>query len=241
MLDGRRPVPLDIAEKLDLKFSENMFMVSGSNVPMKIPKKLDGDLAYLVGVLRDGTVAREGNNEYLCAFYNKDKEFVEIVRKVAEKTFYVKTKIEKMDEVWGIRMRSLNLYLFFTLLFEIPKKQEFWKTPEIIETADKELQREYVSGFWDAEGTCSRIEKFSKISSKNTYIGFNQKNKESLLFIKDVLEKENIRTGDVYWNGHVWVLKIATGSITRFARYMKSKHPKKSKRLVKIGNIFSSN
>ena len=51
-------------------------IVKGSNIAIKIPKKINKDLAYIIGMLRDGTVVRESHNEYLFALYSKDKEFV---------------------------------------------------------------------------------------------------------------------------------------------------------------------
>ena len=80
MCSGKRAVPLDILEKFQIDPSEYKMIISGSNIPIKIPIKLTNNLAYLVGLLRDGTVCIEQNNEYLCAYYSKNKEFLEGLR-----------------------------------------------------------------------------------------------------------------------------------------------------------------
>src|SRR3989344_4313576 len=74
MKEAKRRVPLDIAEYFGIKYTENL-SPKNSNIEIKVPKFLSNDLAYLCGVLRDGTVTREGKNEYTVAFYSKSKEF----------------------------------------------------------------------------------------------------------------------------------------------------------------------
>ena len=69
------------------------------------------------------------------------------------------------------------------------------------------------------------------VKRKNIYVKFVQKNKESLEFIKNHLEKEKIETGEIYSNQNAWVLKIKIISIPSFSSYIKSLHPKKRKRL----------
>jgi intein-encoded DNA endonuclease-like protein len=241
MMKGKRAIPLDIAEKINLEFKESSWILTTSNVSIKIPEKLTNELAYLVGMLRDGTVVREKYDEYLCAYYSKNKEFIEILQKKAENIFGVKVRIERFTDVWGIRIRALTLYLFFRLLFDVPEYQHKWKTPKIIEKADSEIQRWYISGFWDAEGGCPHVDSNIKMTRSHLYVSFYQKNKESLEFIKKILEKNNIETRKIYWNKRVWVLKIKSSSIPRFAKYIQSQFPKKRARLEKISEIFSTN
>lgn len=238
MIYGKRPVPLDIVEKL--KLDRNVpCMITGSNVFVYIPRYLSKDLCYLAGVLRDGTVVREANDEYLCAFYNKHKEFIKILQRLVKDVFWIEPKIEKFKDVFGIRIRSLTLYLFFNKIFDVPQYQHSWETPTIIKKAPLEMQRSYISGFWDAEGVCPRIEKLDRIKKKNLYIGFVQKNKESLEFIKAILEKNKIACGKVFWSTDKFVLKISSESITTFYEFIEPKHPIKSMRLKAVSKIFS--
>jgi len=74
MLSGKRPVPLDIMNKLGIEPNSYKCLISGSNISIKIPNELTPELAYLVGILRDGTIVVESKEEYTCAFYSKYKE-----------------------------------------------------------------------------------------------------------------------------------------------------------------------
>jgi LAGLIDADG-like domain len=238
MMSGKRPVPLEILEDLQLNFDAPC-MITGSNVAIQIPKKLTQELCYLIGALRDGTVVREMNGEYLCAFYSKYKDFVRILQMLVTDVFHKEPRIEKFKDVYGIRIRALTLYLFFQKIFEVPQRQCYWATPKIIENASLEMQKAYISGFWDAEGSCPRTERLDRIKTKNMWIGFVQKNKESLEFIKRILEENNIQCGNVYWSTDKFVLKIRPNSIKKFSEFIGSKHPTKSRRLKEVVKIFS--
>lgn len=240
MMYGKRAVPLDILKRLNIDTSNNLCLVSASNIAVKIPRSLTSKLAYLIGVLRDGTVVREGTNEYICAYYSKNRQFIQTIQEHLQSIFDIENKIESFDGVYGVRVRSLTLYLFFKLVFEVPRKQVTWETPKLIEESNSDIQRWYISGFWDAEGGCPKIEKLKRIQRKNLYISFNQKNKESLEFIKKILYKHGMESGKIYWSGGKFILKIKTSSIPLFAKFIRSQHPKKSKRLIKIAKIFST-
>lgn len=238
MLYGERAVPLDILEKVGINHNKLKFIISGSNISVKIPKKLTKELAYLVGFLRDGTVSRECQNEYLCAFYNKDKQLINIIKTFLDKTFELDSKIEFRDDCNSIRIRSFTLYLFFKLIFGV-KKQFIWNTPEIIKKSSKEIKKWYVSGFFDAEGGAPHIEKYSKTKRKNLYISFNQKHKEPLDFIKKFLDEQGIKTGEVYWKSDEYVLKIKSKYIKHFLKFIKPQSKIKKLRLIKIAEVFS--
>lgn len=240
MINNKRPIPLRLLNALSIKPESNLVSVDNGNVPVLIPKTLSNDLAYLVGVLRDGTVSKETPDEYCCAFYNKHKEFIEVLQQKIEKLFGIKPKTCLFGEVYGVRIRSKTLYLFFKKVFDFPDKQKDWATPNIIKEASKEIIRNYIQGFWDAEGSCPHVENKKQIVRKNLYLGFSQKNKESLDFIKSYLEQNGVITRKIYWNQSKWVLKIRTQSIPSFSTLIGSQHPVKSKRLSLVKAIFSS-
>jgi hypothetical protein len=77
------------------------------------------------------------------------------------------------------------------------------------------------------------------IPKKNISIGFSQKNKESLQFIKEFLEKNGIATTEIYWNERKWVLKIRRQSFLDFIDFIQPHNPIKLMRLQKIRKIFS--
>jgi len=238
MLKGKRAVPLEIIKyNLEELGDRALWIVKGSNLPVRIPKKLTKELAYLVGVLRDGTVTQENYGkfaEYCCAYYSKYKSFLEVLKRFIRNTFSLTSKIEKFSDVYGIRIRSLTLYLFFKYVFEAPQHQENWKTPTVIEHANKEIKWWYISGFFDAEGSCPRKVNRNK---KLLYVKFVQKNEEALEFIKNFLEREGIECGKIYWNQRKWVMKISHKSIGKFVVNIRSFHPKR-KRLIKLLKVF---
>lgn len=238
---GRRAIPYYILKDLSIDASNYMCIISGSNIQIKIPTELTEELAYLIGVLRDGTVVQENYgkySEYCCAFYSKYKEFLKIIKNTIDKNFDIKTKIKKHGTIWCIRVRSMTMYLFFKLLFEIPQKQEYWATPKLIKKSNEKIIQAYISGFYDAEGSCPHFEESIKLKRKNLYISFVQKNKESLEFIKKYLEKRNIETTNIHPNKDKWVLKIKTHSILSFIKFIKSRHPIKIRRLERMLLFF---
>jgi intein/homing endonuclease len=239
MIQGKRAIPLDVLLKLNLQTNNFRFIIKNSNVPIKIPIQLSPELSYLVGLLRDGTVVNEKNNEYTIAFYSKFKEALEYPKKLLEKIFKIKVKIKRFGDVWGIRIRSLTLYLFFKLMFQVPQNQSVWNTPELIKMGDSEVVKAYISGFWDAEGSCPQFKDKVVIPKENISIGFSQKNKESLQFIKEFLEKNGIATTEIYWNERKWVLKIRRQSFLDFIDFIQPHNPIKLMRLQKIRKIFS--
>jgi intein/homing endonuclease len=239
MAQGRRAIPLDVLKKLNIQISNFRCIIKSSNIPIKIPTRLSPELAYLVGLLRDGTVVNEKNNEYMVAFYSKFREALEYPKKLLEKIFKIDVKIKRFGSIWGIRIRSLTLYLFFKLMFQVPQKQSVWNTPEIIKSGDNKIIKAYISGFWDAEGSCPRFENELIIPKKNVSIGFYQKNKEPLEFIKGFLEKKGIATTEIYWNERKWVLKIRRQSFVDFIDFIQPQNPIKLMRLQKVRKIFS--
>jgi len=239
MTRGKRAIPLDVLKKLNIQMSDFRCIIRNSNIPVKVPTQLSPELAYLVGLLRDGTVVNEKNNEYTVAFYSKFREALEYPKKLLKKIFKIDVKIERFSSIWGIRIRSLTLYLFFKLMFQVPQKQSVWNTPEIIKKGNDKIIKAYVSGFWDAEGSCPRFESELIIPKKNISIGFYQKNKEPLEFIKGFLEKKGIATTKIYWNERKWVLKIRRQSFGDFIDFIQSRNPIKLMRLQKVRKIFS--
>lgn len=229
MLKGKRAVPLRLINVKDIK-SNVRCMTKNCNVPIVIPNKLDNKLAYLLGLLRDGTVSEEKCSEYCCAFYSIDSDFLKSINEIVKKLFKVNSKISKFGNNYGIRIRSKTLYLFFKKVFEFPDRQVDWNTPTLIKGSSAEIKRAYISGFWDAEGGCPHVDE-KNVDRKNIYAKFAQKNKESLEFIKEELKKENIETGEIHWNESKWILKVKIKSIPLFSYYIVSLHPKKGKRL----------
>ncbi len=237
MLKGKRAVYFDL---VNLRNKDKIkLLLKNSNIEIKIPEKVTKELAYLVGVLRDGSVIKE-SNEYTVAFYSKYKESLFIVKNYLKKLFDLDNEIENnKHDLYMIRIRSKTLYLFFKLLFEVKQKQENWNTPKLIKESEDGVKKSYIRGFWDAEGGCPHLENINKIVKKNLEVKFSQKNKESLDFIRNYLNFINIRTGNVYWNKDCYVLKITQSNIHKFHDLIGSSHPVKAKRLRILIKLFA--
>ena len=141
-------IPLEINFKVRLKTNS-----------IRLPKYLTPALAYFVGLLRDGNL-NKCYRSYKVRIYQKDKRFLEEVVNSLSKTLFQKTaKIIQSgsDFVW--QLDSKPLFQLITEVFDYPKDktQKWWKTPSIILQAPLEIQKWYIAGFVDAEGSI-RIE-----------------------------------------------------------------------------------
>ena len=132
----------------------------GMSSIVKIPKKINNDLSYLVGAMRDGGVHYDiNNNAYKIHFEQQEKEYLKNeIQPRLERLFGLSTKIElRKDGVHQIQMASKPIYLLFSKLFEARQIQQFWDTPQLIKNAPKQIKKEYIRGFYDAEGTPEHI------------------------------------------------------------------------------------
>jgi intein/homing endonuclease len=119
---------------------------------VKIPKELTPELAYLAGALRDGALSTY-KNEFVISQSNKEWLEKEI-KPILEKIFKIKVKVKgprKKDNCYYIKFRSVALFAIIETLLEWNKFM--WNTPSIILKAPLEYQKEYIRGFWDAEGS----------------------------------------------------------------------------------------
>ncbi len=237
MLKGKRAIPLRLVSR-NVITESTRWVLKNANIPVTIPKRLTSDLGYLVGVLRDGTVNHEIGGEWNVSFYSMDKKYLEIIQHLVKKLFGVEQRIEKFDQVSGVRIRSKTLFLFFTLLFEAKRKQEEWNTPRLIQKSSRDVKIAYITGFFDAEGGIPHLEKMKNPSRKNLYVKFVQKNKESLEFIKHTLESENIKMGKVYFSDNKYVVKVSTHSIPLFSQLIIPHHSVKAKRLFLLTRLL---
>jgi hypothetical protein len=77
--------------------------------------------------------------------------------------------------------------------------QKVWETPNIIKTANFDIVKEYIRGFYDAEGGCRNVSRYLEGETKsiNCEAGIrcvhDNDSNEPLLFIKSVLENNNIK------------------------------------------------
>lgn len=119
---------------------------------IKIPKKLTSELAYFAGALRDGGLSTYKSELVISQLSKRWLE--KRIQPVLKKVFSVKCKISgprKKDNCYYIKFRSVALFALIKILLNWEKGK--WKTPKIILKAPLELQKEYIKGFWEAEGS----------------------------------------------------------------------------------------
>ena len=236
MIHGKRAIYFDLVSIEKINNEKTRVLLKNATIPIKIPETLTQELAYLIGMLRDGSVMKEKNDEYTCVFYSKYSDALNIIREYLKKVFDVQSTIENnKEDLFQVRVRSKTLYYFLKVMFETKEKQVDWKTPDLIKQSNALIKKWYVRGFWDAEGGCPHNVNKKK---KDLEVKFSQKNKESLEFIKQFLNSINIKTGNVYWNKDTFVLKITQSHIPQFQMVICSSHPVKAKRLEEVAKVF---
>lgn len=156
-LNGESAVLVDLILKLSVKHPnilEKCFKTVKRFAPRsfkghKLPKCARGDLAYLIGAIRDGSINR---NDYTISISQNHKNWLNYLGNIFSKEFGVNPKIEKFRNYYILKLKSKVLFLFLNKIFEMPTNQDFWETPKII-VKNKELWIPYISGFFDAEDT----------------------------------------------------------------------------------------
>lgn len=143
------------------------------------------EIAYLLGAMRDGYIYEK---DYMIAISQKDREWLEHLLKLFVETFGVRGKIRKFRNAFELRIFSKELVDFL-------REYHNSSIPKIIE-GNKELQISFISGFFDAEGHCTKPSTFMKTKKKK--VSFHQNDSKSLEFIKNVLDEFGIKSSKVY-------------------------------------------
>lgn len=143
------------------------------------------EVAYILGALHDGYLYER---DYLISISQKDEKWLEYLQILFMKNFGVSGKIRKFRNAFELRVFSKMVFLEF-------QEHTKYPIPRIVED-DKYLWTSYISGFFDAEGHCTKPKTFMKTKKKK--IQFHQNNKEKLEFIKKVLESYGIVVGKIY-------------------------------------------
>lgn len=196
-------------------------------------------MAYLLGALRDATIEIRKGKNYEVKIAKKNKKWLELIQEIFEKEFGKKGKISKhLNGYWILRINGKEIVNQIIEISEIKIPQENWNTPSIIKTSDNiKTKINYIRGFFDSEGGLPK--KITKNSQK--YIIFSQKNKESLEFVKKVLQELNIKTTNLTKCGGVWEFRITTkNDILKFIEQIGSLHPEKVRKLTIIKRVLFS-
>tara|TARA_Y100000310_G_C20456688_1_gene703396 strand:- start:261 stop:860 length:600 start_codon:yes stop_codon:yes gene_type:complete len=186
-------------------------------------------LSYLSGALRDGSILRyygKGKKTYhSITIYNKSVIWLEYLKKLINK------ELKKEPNIYFPKERTPYVRLYskekteqLGKLFQHPMKtQTQWKTPNcILQSKNQNIHRNYIAGFFDAEGSFDRCTK---------QIRFHQSLEEPLISIKRILKMQfNINTGNVC------KYKNANGKLPRFVLRILKKDNEIFLRVIPIKN-----
>lgn len=215
---------------------------------IKLPKNLDYNLAYLLGVIiGDGHLADPNKSYDKFTTYNSElritdgyKETFISLSRIFEELFDYKPKIysEKSKigkEFYRFVIRSKPLHRFLMKVCGIPTGKKFDKVDilSIIKNSPLEIQKAFITGFFDADG-CIRL-----AQGKYPEVSISQLNPRILYSIINVSKRIGIK-----WNGpyrtdcqrnHSSTIKISNReNVERFLNSFPSFNPIK----IKQGEII---
>ncbi len=196
-----------------------------------LPLYLTPKLAYLLGALRDGTL--HIGKKYEISFYQKDVRWFRILKECIEDVFQPSSKIQtfknRKNSSPKLSLSSRPILEFLNKICGVPLHSKLtWGTPEIIKETNWSIQKAHIRGYFDADG---------RTSYKYQKVGFCQANIESLIDIKEMLEKHGISCRKITKYKHrtkkhtIFSLYIKTAHIHRFIKTIGSSNPQKFGRL----------
>lgn len=218
---------------------------------------IDKDLAYLLGSIKDGSLPIISNNKFEVTFacdFCRDW-LSDVLTPKIKNVFGIDEQLIRIYECWShkskrpffrLKVYSKNLYEYLTKFYP-PGAQENWITPEIIKSSNSEIQKEYISGFYDAEGGCRDVERFLNKETKtlNCEIIIRCKHgkspNEPLTFIKNFLEAFGIHV--IMRKAEDGIMITGKSNTLSFYNSLNLQHPRKKlmlKRLLQYKKAFPS-
>ncbi len=174
---------------------------------------------FVFGASEDGTVYhRPSRNQYNIEIEQKVQKWLEIVKKAVQKTYNKNVRIARTSKGY------FRLLVYSKKLHNDLKS--FRKDYSKILTENKDFQTGFLRGFFDAEGT---------VHNKRYSIRVASKNKQTILVIKKMLNKFNIKTGKIHADKTAYVLPLyGKDNLERFDSVVSFRHEEKKERLSKL-------
>lgn len=217
---------IDFDDKFDKFFynTKSFSVRKGHNV--KLPMVLTPKFAYILGyLLGDGClkdyrkyIFKRGTPQYPIHFASDSYHFAnKILCPYFSEVFGINPRIYKMstEECFEILIGSKVIYYFLNKVCDMPlgKKKGKLVIPSIIKQAPKEIQVNFVAGFFDADGC---------IYVKRKEIGIAQADKRFLEELSKLIKSFGIETRKIYTQRKEWgttySLTISWNSTKKFLK-----------------------
>jgi len=179
--------------------------------------------AFILSALEDGCLSsRKKKGEFSIEIEQKNREWLKIIAKNFEKSFGIKPRItvrKTKKNIYRLRVYSKDIFL---------KLQKMQKNLEQIVEASEDVQKSFLRGVCDAEGSVD----------KNKYrIIISNKNEKLLRLCKKLLQKFGIKTKKL-WK-YKWGVKVlpilGKENLQKFNEIIGFSHPnKRAKLLLKL-------
>ncbi len=178
------------------------------------------EVAFILGAMEDGNLSsRPEIGDFTIEIEQKNKEWLLNLAKYFRFAFKVKPKISerKKKNIYRLRIYSKDVF---------QKMQRLRKNIQKITKERKEIQKYYLRGIFDAEGSVD----------KNKYrITLSNKNLKLLKICKKLLAKLGIETGKI-WE-YKWGVKVlpvlGKEKLKIFKKEIGFSHPDKKSKLVR--------
>lgn len=231
-------------EELWNKIYHNSYFFGCTNgKPIKLPKIINYKLAYLIGVIMgDGHLANPSKSYDKLTTYNSEvritdgnkETFIEL-SKIFEDLFEYKPNIySELSKVnksfYRFVIKSKPLHRFLMVVCNIPTGNKARKIciPKIIRESPLEIQKWFITGFFDADGCVMMAQ------NKYPQISISQKYVRILNSIIKISENFDIKWNGPYktvsGNNHGYIIRLSNiKNIEKFLMNFKSINPIKIK------------
>lgn len=180
----------------------NYFKAMCSPVNIKVIKSLNQNVAYFLGILyadgalRDIWLTYENERRFrwevtITEEFNQNLNNVTIL---LEDIFNIKTGVKEVyNGRWHrILFQSMILHRLLNKLFEMPMgyKKGRLRIPQIIKDAPFEIQKYFLIGFFDGDGSCSNL---TNAKHFTPVVALSQSSKEILFDLMEILEHKDLK------------------------------------------------
>ena len=234
ILSGRRNLPLSIYLKVVKKLPQKIRLKMAKNLSPEVvlPSKLNAQIAYLAGAMRDGWLICVKDRPIGVGLAQKEQSWLREASLLFEANFKVKPKFFGKNLI----VYSEIIALYFHKFLEMPlHSQEDWAMPSAIQHSGFGIKKAFVEGFLDAEGHI-------KTSSGDPQIIFYQNNSQVLGSIRDFLLQHRMSCGGIRKDKRSNNCQMAICgrlSLARFAKTFKPRLEKKRNSLSYLRKALS--